>query len=217
MGYKSGGEKIQCPVCLQYFVRLNGHFWRKHTDEGRNKNYVFRENRVSWNKGLTKETNDNVKKQSEKLSSRYKSGELIGTQKGRPLTKELRQELSKKKIAFLKENPTKVPYLLNHSSKESYPEKIFRIALEHNNINGWIQEYQNSIYSYDFAFIDPKIDVEIDGATHLTEKVKKIDERRDRWSNEQGWTVLRFNASDVIRNADKCINILCDEIQKIGL
>jgi very-short-patch-repair endonuclease len=35
------------------------------------------------------------------------------------------------------------------------------------------KEYRNSIYKYDFAWLKEKIDVEIDGGTHKTEKVKK--------------------------------------------
>lgn len=111
-------------------------------------------------------------------------------------------------------NPDKIPYIINHSSKESYPEKIFRLALEENNLKGWVQEFQNGIYRYDFAFVNLKIDVEIDGGTHQTEKVKKIDERRDKWSSSQGWQVIRFSAQEVKENPNICINKLKEIIQK---
>jgi very-short-patch-repair endonuclease len=55
------------------------------------------------------------------------------------------------------------------------------------------------------------LDVEIDGSTHLLENVKEIDRRRDEWSREQGWTVLRFTDKDVKENIMKIIY----EIQKI--
>jgi len=31
---------------------------------------------------------------------------------------------------YFKEHPDRVPYVLNHSSKESYPEQYFRIAFK---------------------------------------------------------------------------------------
>ncbi len=58
------------------------------------------------------------------------------------------------------------------------------------------------------------LDVEIDGSTHLTEKVKKIDERRDNWSKEQGWIVVRFTAKEIKENVTRCINILKEVISK---
>jgi len=65
--------------------------------------------------------------------------------------------------------------------------------------------YQHSIYSYDFAFIDLKIDVEIDGGTHTSEKVKVIDKRRDIFSQSHGWEVIRFTAKEVKENVTLCI------------
>ena len=59
-----------------------------------------------------------------------------------------------------------------------------------------------------------KIDVEIDGGTHLSEKVKKIDCKRDKFSESQNWLVLRFTAKEVKENATYCIKILLDTIDK---
>lgn len=123
-------------------------------------------------------------------------------------SEEDKKRIGNSMLKYLKENPNKVPYLTNHSSKISYPEKIFKNALEVSNISGWTYNYQNGIYSYDFAFIEKKIDVEIDGGTHLLEKVKKIDERRDVYSKENGWIVIRFTAKEVKENVLKCINTL---------
>lgn len=117
-----------------------------------------------------------------------------------------KKRISNERIKYLTEHPDKVPYKLNHSSKMSYPEKIFKNALESANIIGWIYNYQNGIYSYDFAFPELKIDVEIDGSTHTQEKVKKIDERRDLFSKENGWIVVRFTAKEVKENVLNCIN-----------
>jgi very-short-patch-repair endonuclease len=117
-----------------------------------------------------------------------------------------KKRISEERIKYLTEHPDKVPYKLNHSSKMSYPELIFKNALESVKITGWTYNYQNGIYSYDFAFPELKIDVEIDGGTHSQEQVKKIDERRDKFSNENGWQVIRFTAKNVKENVLKCIN-----------
>lgn len=119
-----------------------------------------------------------------------------------------KERISNERIKYLTEHPDKVPYKLNHSSKMSYPEKIFKNALESANITGWTYNYQNGIYSYDFAFPELKIDVEIDGSTHTQEKVKKIDERRDLFSKKNGWIVVRFTAKEVKENVLNCINNL---------
>lgn len=117
-----------------------------------------------------------------------------------------KKRISQTMTKYLTEHPDKVPYKLNHSSKMSYPENIFKNALESMNITGWTYNYQNSIYAYDFAFPELKIDIEIDGNTHTQEKVKRIDERRDLFSKENGWQVIRFTAQEVKENVLKCIN-----------
>jgi len=126
----------------------------------------------------------------------------------KPLSEETRKKISNSRIKYLQQNPDKVPYIINHSSKESYPEKIFRKALESSGIDGWQQSYRAGIYEYDFAFIEQKIDVEIDGDTHNSEKVKRIDERRDEWSRQNGWRVVRFTTKDVREDVVGCINHL---------
>lgn len=123
-------------------------------------------------------------------------------------TEETKQKISNKRIEYLKNNPDKVPYLINHSSKQSYPEKVFENALKSSNITGWVLKYRNGLYEYDFAFPDKKIDVEIDGGTHKSDKVKKIDARRDTFSKENGWIVIRFEAERVKKNVIECINEL---------
>lgn len=97
---------------------------------------------------------------------------------------------------------------MNHSSKKSWPEEVFENALKSSGITGWEYRYRKGIYEYDFAFPELKIDVEVDGATHKSEKVKKIDKRRDKYSKNEGWTVIRFEAKEVKKDVLKCINEL---------
>lgn len=133
--------------------------------------------------------------------------------KNKTLSIETKKKISDSRIKFLIANPNKVPYIVNHSSKMSYPEKLFKNGLEESNINGWIYNFRNGIYQYDFAFPELKIDVEIDGQTHNTEKVKKIDERRDTFSKKDGWIVIRFTSKEVKENLISCINKLKEVIK----
>lgn len=60
-------------------------------------------------------------------------------------------------------------------------------------------------FSLDFAFIELKIDVEIDGSTHTLEKVKAIDAERDKLLIENGWSILRLPANLVKNDVDSAI------------
>ncbi len=152
-----------------------------------------------------------AKKRGDFISRNHSDANKIAYKKGRGCRKHSEQtkhKISKARIKYLTKNPDKVPYLINHSSKKSYPEQIFENALISANITGWQYAYQNGIYEYDFAWPEQKIDVEIDGSTHLSEKVKKIDRRRDKFSKKNGWIVLRFTANKVKTDVVSCINVL---------
>lgn len=136
---------------------------------------------------------------------------------GKVTSEETKKKISESRLKYLRANPNKVPYKLNHSSKISYPEKIFREAIELNNILGCVYQYQFNIYQFDFAFPDIKLDIEIDGSTHNLNKIKLIDKRRDKYSKQNGWYVLRFTAKEVQYNLNDCINRLKQVIEDIKI
>ena len=155
-----------------------------------------------------------LKKSNIKNINQYRNGHSMSdntkdkikkSMTGKKLSDETKKKISDSRIKYLKEHPDKVPYKLNHSSKMSYPEKVFQNALISTGITGWEYNFQNGIYSYDFAFVKEKIDIEIDGGTHLTDKVKQIDKRRDEFSRQQGWNVVRFTSKEVKEDVIKCI------------
>ena len=147
----------------------------------------------SWNKGLTKETSDIVKRHAEKLSNDYKSGKLTSYNKGKHMPEEIKQKVSQSMKKFCKEHPDRVPYVLNHSSKESYPEKYFRELLTKENITGWKQDLSHIGYFLDFGFKDKQIDLEIDGEQHYTDKgMVEHDIIRNKCILDSGWKVIRI-------------------------
>ncbi len=136
------------------------------------------------------------------------------------LSEQAKQKISKHAIKFFSEHPDRLPYRLYyrlyHSSKLSYVEELFKQALIKNNISGWTARYQIGIYEYDIAFVDIKVDVEIDGKSHELDVVKQKDQKRDNWSKSNGWEVLRFTASEVKKDIDKCLLKLSDTLKFAG-
>lgn len=128
--------------------------------------------------------------------------------KGTKLTDLHKNKISNSRKKYLDENPGRIPYLLNHSSKESYPEKLFRLALQKNNITGWEYNHPVKRYSLDFAFIDKLIDIEIDGETHNLEEVIIKDKIRTQELSKLGWTTIRFTSNQIKNNIEECIKIL---------
>jgi len=150
-------------------------------------------------------------KYTELLNNKIYVGKKL---KGKKLSDETKDKISKSRIKYLKENPDKVPYLLNHSSKISYPEQTMIKYLNEYNIEGWIHQMQFSIYQLDFSFPEYKLCVEIDGSTHEQEKVKQIDKRRDLYLEEQGWKTIRITAKEIKNNVFNCINLILNSLQQ---
>lgn len=127
-----------------------------------------------------------------------------GNRLGKTHSEETKKLLSDIRKEYLKNNPDKVPYLLNHHSKgESYAESYWRIILESNNIE-FTSEYRIGIYSLDFAIADKKIDLEIDGDQHyIDERIIESDKRRTLYLQENGWKVIRIRWSEYQKLADK--------------
>ena len=71
----------------------------------------------------------------------------------------------------------------------SYPEQQFIKFLEEKGYSEkFLIEREKSVYPYfiDFAFIDLKIAIEIDGSQHLEEDRKRRDDEKDKLLQSQG-------------------------------
>ena len=69
-------------------------------------------------------------------------------------------------------------------------------------------------YIADFMCKELMLVIEVDGITHEDEKVILNDERRQAALEAAGFTVLRFNDSDVLDNMQGVISALEDWIEK---
>lgn len=107
-----------------------------------------------------------------------------------PLTEDHKLKLSIARTKYLKENPDKVPYKLNHYSKgQSYPESYFEKWLLNEEVS-FISEQQVSIYSIDFRI--ENIALEIDGEQHYMDKrIVKSNFYRDEYLKSLGIETIR--------------------------
>lgn len=100
------------------------------------------------------------------------------------------------------------------NNKKSYPEKFFENVINNEFENKkYTCEHPISIYSLDFAWIDLKKAIEIDGSQH--ERFKEYserDKRKDKLANEAGWEILRIKWKDMYNNPKKWIQIAFDFI-----
>jgi very-short-patch-repair endonuclease len=68
-------------------------------------------------------------------------------------------------------------------------------------------------YILDFACVDLKLGLELDGGQHMDAKVK--DDERTDWLNVQGWKVLRFWNNDVLLNIEGVLEEIDDALLKL--
>jgi very-short-patch-repair endonuclease len=116
--------------------------------------------------------------------------------KPRKHSEETKKKISEIRKKYLQENPDKVPYKLNHSSKESYPEKYFTSVFKNEEIDV-VKSFYIGIYELDFSIPDKKIDIEIDGSQHYyDEKIIESDKRRNKFLEDDGWDIIRVNWSE---------------------
>jgi len=117
---------------------------------------------------------------------------------------ETRKKISKARLKYLQENPDKVPYRLNHYSKgRSYPEEYWKGILDSHGIV-YEEQHPVGIYQLDFAILESKVDLEIDGDQHyLDPRIMKSDLRRNKYLEDLGWKIIRIKWSAYKKLVDK--------------
>lgn len=156
---------------------------------------------TSWNKGLTKETNNIIKKAAKTLKEKYIAGKIIPTWKGKHLSEETCKKISEGRKKFLRENPDKHPYILySHKKGKSPAEKYIESWLINENIQ-YESEYWESPYHLDFKINN--IDLEVDGNFHYSDPKKvQADLNRDNYLKSKGYKIFRINWKEY-NNFDK--------------
>jgi very-short-patch-repair endonuclease len=90
------------------------------------------------------------------------------------------------------------------------------LALRDRRLGGFKFVRQAAVLSYivDFLCRDEKLIIEVDGGQHA-ENVH--DQRRDAALHAEGYRVLRFWNSDVLRNEDGVLTMILASLQRTGL
>jgi very-short-patch-repair endonuclease len=138
---------------------------------------------------------------------------------------ETKLKLREIRLNFMKNNPDKTAWRL---SNLSYPEKLFVEYIEKKSLNNKytiIREFSIYPYFVDFAFLNEKLAVEIDGSQHILPERKKRDDLKDKLLNEYGWDVLRISENETKKDIENVFNYLISVLEnkekksnhKIGL
>ena len=79
-------------------------------------------------------------------------------------------------------------------------------------MNGYRFRRQHPIGKYiaDFACIEQKIVIELDGGQHQEQLV--YDEQRSAFLRAQGWQVVRFWNNDVLNNLDGVLLVIAERL-----
>lgn len=211
--WKLSNGKYKCPYCEKEYSKkgIGSHIWRKHTDGG--KDFISNKTGTSWNKGLTKETDIRIKQLSEKVSAATKG------RKGRKHTEDEKRLISEKlKIAHAEGRHTGWKHINEDVNRRSYPEEFFIRVCQNENLFGVYdikEKFSFGKYFLDFAFVDFKIDVEIDGEQHYRNREAiEHDKKRDKFLINNGWKVYRINWKTFYNNTkeeiEKFLNFLED-------
>lgn len=119
-------------------------------------------------------------------------------------TEETKELMSFKRLKYMKEHPEDT--IWRKRNEPSYPEKCFiKFLTDYGYSEKYYIERERSVFPYyiDFAFLDAKVAVEIDGSQHiLDEEQKERDKKKDELLNSLGWKVLRITAKSVKRDWD---------------
>lgn len=185
-------ELEKCPYCGKIYSKkgIGTHIWRIHGDGinfNPNQGYIDGSIKI-WNKGLSKESDERIRKIGEKL--RGKEPYI----KGKEHTDESRDKMS---ISALKSFEKGDHANWKSRKIRSYPELYFEEVLKELEIFDECEiEYpiKNGKYQYflDFYFPDKKINLEIDGNQHRLEDRIISDKRRDEFLKSNGIKVFRI-------------------------
>ena len=209
--------------------RMKGiNLGKTHSAETKLKISLSHKGQKAWNKGLTKETDKRVLKNSIGVSkglkgnipwNKGKKGVQSSTRKGKKMSKELCLINKKAAIKFWSSEKSKQAKekirknTVRQHSKKIFPqtntkiEKSMKSILIENKIN-FIQEFNfDDRFCCDFAIPEKQIIIECDGDYwHNKKDIKKRDMQKNEYVISKGWKILRFWEHEINSDIDSCVN-----------
>lgn len=183
---------IPCEFCDKEFKPLgySAHVRIVHTKS------LFNQE-SSWNKGLTKETDNRVLNQTITLKKHIQEGSVKFNSGHSKL------QVNRKKVSegMKRAHAEGRAYNIGRQrwkKQPSYPERFFMNVIENEFLNrNYVRELWFHGFVLDFAWVDLKKCIEIDGQQHEREENKKRDIKKDFLLKSLGWEVLRIKWIDM--------------------
>lgn len=155
-----------------------------------------KEREHAWNKGLTKETDERVRKYGETYSSNIQNGITKQCDHSLIWTETHRKEQSERKKKFYAEHPEKHPNVLlsGNRGKMTYPEQItFDWLNEHSILNEHNYHFVSEQFNryVDFYLPELNIFIEVDGEYWHKDK-KDEDKAKDLDALKNGIKTIRI-------------------------
>ena len=202
---------LHCKFCGKTYTQYKSHKMHERmcpsNPERNYKNGMT--GKPAWNKGLTKDTDERVKKTANTLKENYNSGKI--QPKRFSHTEETKKKISEKRKEWLANNKDKHVWKRN-TKFNSIPCENFKNFLKTKNIC-FVSEYEpfeDVNYSIDIAFPNKKIGIEINGNQHYNHdgSLKDYYQNRHNFFESQGWTLYEIHYT-------KCYNINVNDFQDI--
>jgi very-short-patch-repair endonuclease len=101
--------------------------------------------------------------------------------------------------------------------EQTLAEDILWRELRGRRLGRWKFRRQHPIARYivDFVTLDGRLVVEVDGATHSTDRERERDARRTRDLEHRGFHVLRVTNTEVYKNLDGVLEAILHELGSI--
>lgn len=165
--------------------------------------------------GVMRNSSDALKIAHKKYPERFKHDDAY------------KEKMREFRLNYMKEHPENTAW--RKRNEPSYPEKCFIKFLEENKYSEkYLIEREYPVFPYyiDFAFVDLKVAVEIDGSQHIldVERIER-DKDKDKILVHNGWKVLRVTENlvktdwtSLKRKIDETINVTnMPSVTKVGI
>jgi very-short-patch-repair endonuclease len=119
----------------------------------------------------------------------------------------------------LKANPTTRRRAQALRRELTKAERILWSKLKGRQLAGWMFRVQHPIGPYiaDFACVQLRFVVEVDGETHSSVLERQHDNRRTAFIEGEGWSILRVWNSEVYKNLEGVLRAIEDQLPPKGL
>ena len=127
--------------------------------------------------------------------------------KSNPSSEEGKKESPRYKNADVMEYGLLKAYARENRKNQTEAESILWSQIRGKSLGvTFLRQYIIGVYITDFACLDPKLVIEVDGGYHSEPRQVEDDAIRQEWLERQGFQVIRFSNEEVACDIDNTIN-----------